>query len=164
MSCNGNPARKTIALPSPVQAWAGSRRRNKHGHNRPLPDRHTRAEAMQRAVIHLEAITPRQRPSSSIMRSSAKYSMKNSVFQRAAPDHKAYAKSRDRCGQRQQHGALRRALAVIGCHAAEWTLIDLAFFGARKRHAPCSNSYTASGAFLQRYSIASRSPSHIASP
>src|SRR5262249_59652869 len=33
-------------------------------------------------------------------------------------------------------GAQGGALAVVGSHAAEWTLIDLAFFGARKRHPP----------------------------
>ena len=33
-------------------------------------------------------------------------------------------------------GALRDALAVVGRHAAERALVDLAFFGARERHAP----------------------------
>ena len=33
-------------------------------------------------------------------------------------------------------GALGDPLAEIGRHAAEWTLIDLAGFGARERHAP----------------------------
>src|SRR3984957_21224128 len=33
-------------------------------------------------------------------------------------------------------GALRDALAVVGCHAAKRALVDLAFFGARERHAP----------------------------
>jgi hypothetical protein len=33
-------------------------------------------------------------------------------------------------------GALRLALAVVQRHAAEWPLIDLAVFGARKRYAP----------------------------
>ena len=33
-------------------------------------------------------------------------------------------------------GALRDALAIVGRHAAEWALVDLAFFGARERHAP----------------------------
>ena len=33
-------------------------------------------------------------------------------------------------------GALRDALAILGCHAAEWALVDLAFFSAGERHAP----------------------------
>ena len=33
-------------------------------------------------------------------------------------------------------GALRDALAIVGRHAAKWALVDLAFFGARERHAP----------------------------
>jgi hypothetical protein len=33
-------------------------------------------------------------------------------------------------------GALCDALAIVGRHAAEWALVDLAFFGARERHAP----------------------------
>src|SRR6202042_1379061 len=33
-------------------------------------------------------------------------------------------------------GALRDALAIVGRHAAERALVDLAFFGARERHAP----------------------------
>ena len=81
------------------------------------------------------ATTPRQRPSSSMMRSMAKYSMKNSVevAQRLAvervQDGVAGAVGRGA-------GALRRALAVVGRHAAEGALVDLAFLGARERHAP----------------------------
>src|ERR1700733_3684591 len=33
-------------------------------------------------------------------------------------------------------GALRDAFAKVGRHAAEWALIDLAFFSAGERHAP----------------------------
>ena len=80
------------------------------------------------------ASTPRQTPSLSMIRSSAKYSMKNSrvVLQRLlvqrVQDRVAGAVGRGA-------GALRGALAVFGGHAAERTLVDPAVLGARERHA-----------------------------
>jgi len=70
-----------------------------------------------------------------MMRSMAKYSMKNSAAWRSACPY-----------NRVQHGvagavgggagALRGALAVMRGHAAERALINLAVFAARKRQAP----------------------------
>ena len=80
-------------------------------------------------------MTPRQTPWSSMIRSMAKYSMKNSAAWRSAWPY-----------MRVQHGvagavgggagALRLALAVVQGHAAERALVDLAVLGARERHAP----------------------------
>ena len=69
-----------------------------------------------------------------MMRSSAKYSMKNSALmldrllvQRV--QHGVAGAIRGRAG------AMRRALAVVSGHAAEGALVDAAVVGARERHA-----------------------------
>ena len=79
--------------------------------------------------------TPRQRPSSSMIRSMAKYSMKNSVL---VAQRLAVERVQDRVAGAVggRAGALRGALAVIRRHAAERALVDLAFFRAREGHAP----------------------------
>ena len=82
-----------------------------------------------------EATTPRQRPSSSMIRSMAKYSMKNSVLvaQRLAVERVQHGVAGAVGGGA---GALRGALAEVRRHAAERALVDLAVLGARERHAP----------------------------
>ena len=81
------------------------------------------------------ATTPRQRPSSSMIRSSAKYSMKKLVWCFTAwPYMRVQHGVAGAVGGRA--GALGRALAVVGGHAAEGALVDLALVGARERHAP----------------------------
>ena len=56
-------------------------------------------------------------------------------------------------------GALRDALAVVGGHAAEGTLVDLAVLGARERQAVVLEFEDGGRRFLAMYSIASWSPS-----
>ena len=82
-----------------------------------------------------QATTPVQRPSGSMIRSSAKYSMKNCALclQRLAVERVQDGMARAVGGGA---GALHgRALAIIHHVAAERPLVDLAFLGARERNA-----------------------------
>ena len=69
-----------------------------------------------------------------MMRSSAKYSMKNV---RRVPDRLLIQRVQHRVAGaiRRRAGALRDALAVVRGHAAERALVDAAVVGARERHA-----------------------------
>ena len=79
MSCRGRPARSTMPLPSPVQVWAEVHEK----YARPYPPvASTVMWARNRCRVpssRFQASTPRQAPSSSMSRSSAMYSMKNSA-------------------------------------------------------------------------------------
>ncbi len=81
------------------------------------------------------AMTPRQMPSSSMIRSSAKYSTKNSALWRK---RLLVERVDDRMAGAVGGGAGavgRRPLAVFHHVPAERPLIDLPGFGARERHA-----------------------------
>jgi hypothetical protein len=83
MSCKGSPARSTIALPSPVQVCAEVHEK----YARPYPPvARITMWARKRWIepsSRFHAMTPRQTPSESMIRSSAKYSTKNSALLRS---------------------------------------------------------------------------------
>src|SRR6516164_2858812 len=79
------------------------------------------------------ATTPRQRPSSSMIRSMAKYSMKNCAEWRSAWPYMVCSIA---WPVRSAAAQVRCAFPVMRGHAAERTLIDLALLGTRERHAP----------------------------
>ena len=98
-------------------------------------DRRLGAEAVDRAVVHLQADDAAERAF------RVADEIDGEIF-----DEELAARPQRLAVERVQHrvagavgggaGALRDALAVIGRHAAERPLVDLALFGARERHAP----------------------------
>ena len=93
------------------------------------------AEAVHRAVVHLEADDAAHGAVRIHDQVEGEVFDEESPHAPAAPGRRACAAWRGRCGRRRRRCA-GRALAELGGHAAEGALVDLALFGAGERHAP----------------------------
>ena len=135
MSCSGSPARRTMALPSPVQVWAEVAGEIGAAVAAGRQHRRLRPEAVDRAVVHLET------DDAANGALGVADEVDGEIF-----DEELATRLQRLSVERVQHrvagavgggaGALGGALAELRRHAAERTLIDLAGFGARERHAP----------------------------
>ena len=160
MSCSGSPARSTMALPSPVQV-----RRGAGEIGAPMPP-------VARIVIW--ALKRWSEPSSSLMATTpaAAALVVHDEVDGEELDEELGGVAQRLAVHGVQHGvagavvqaqALRGALAVVGGHAAERTLVvDLAVLAARERQPPMSQLVDRLGALRQRYSMASWPPSQSA--
>ena len=110
MSCGGRPARSTMALPSPVQVGRGA------GEVDPAIAAGREHELRQKRCSlpssRQSAISPRHAPSSSISRSSAKYSLKNWTWWRSACWNSVQERVAGAVGGGA--GAVGLGLAVVG--------------------------------------------------